>query len=167
MKQDTSVDFLHAQLMRIKIHYESDFSEENIYKLNNDIECIDSRLKNKIEINNNNFKLIVKKHWIKLILQAIDDLLYTIKNRKLRGSEFAEILSYLEDAQKDFKYSGTNLDIGTLQDTYEDILVKKRAQVKEKIKNEKYNLIIFVIGLFIGFLFGIAASYIPILLPIV
>ena len=160
MKKRVSVDVLDSHLMRIKIHYENDFPDKDICELNKVMDCIDSRKRRNNTINISKLEQIVKSHWTDLILEAIDDLLSTIHNRKSRGAEFAEIVFDLKKAHDDFTYNKTKLEIETLRDTYENELLRTRAKVEEKIKIEKYNIKVFSIGLLIGSILGVAASYI-------
>ena len=144
-------DFMYS-LLKIKVHYDSDFNKQND-KLEKYITDLEVRKEKKLNIYLHQIEKDVKLFWKELILEAVGELLSTIKNRFTKGSEFAEIKTDLEKTKKDILYD--DLDIETLESYYEDTLQEQREIIKEKIDNEKYQIKLLVIGLFFGFILGI------------
>lgn len=142
-------------LLKIKVHYDSDFNKQND-KLEKYITDLEVRKEKKLNIYLHQIEKDVKLFWKELILEAVGELLSTIKNRFTKGSEFAEIKTDLEKTKKDILYD--DLDIETLESYYEDTLQEQREIIKEKIDNEKYQIKLLVIGLLVGFILGIITS---------
>jgi len=152
---DYSIGDLMYSLMKVKIHYESDFNKKN-NKLESLLIDLEIRKEKNLEINLHQLEKDVKLFLKELIIEAVDDLLSTIKNRSTKGSEFTEIKIDLERTHKNIRYD--DLDIETLESYYEDILKEQRESIKEKIDNEKYQIVLLIIGLVIGFILGIVTS---------
>ncbi len=156
---ETKLDLgeLKYNIVKIKIYYKSELNKDNV-NLNNYLKDLEKREEKKIEIDLADVESNTKRYWKDLILDAVFGLLESIKNRKTKGSEFAEIKKDLEKTSEDLPYD--ELDIETLRSIYEETLQNYRDIIKEKIDIEKHNNKRFWIGILLGFILGAVSSVI-------
>lgn len=141
-------------LMKIKDYYSSELNTEK-KNLNSYLKDLEKRSDKNLEIDLNLVEIDTKRYWKYLILDAVHELLETIKNRNTKGSEFVKIKQDLEKTNEELPYD--NLDIETLRSYYEETLRNYREEIKEKIDIEKYNNRRFWIGFILG---GAVSSFI-------
>ncbi len=145
---------LMYNLMKIKDYYTSELNTEN-KSLNSYLKDLEKRRDKNLEIDLNQVESDTKRYWKDLILDAVHELLETIKNRSTKGSEFVKIKQDLEKTKEELPYD--NLDIETLRSYYEETLRNYREEIKEKIDIEKYNNRRFWMGFILG---GAVSSFI-------
>lgn len=148
---------LKYNLMKIRVHYKSELNKEND-NLNSYLKDLEKREEKKLKIDLYEVENNTKRYWKELILDAVHELLETIKNRKTKGSEFVEIKKDLEKTSEDLPYD--DLDIETLRSIYEETLQRYRDRIKEKMEIEKYNNRRFWLGLLVGIFLGSISSFI-------
>lgn len=99
---ETKLDLgeLKYNLIKIEVYYKSELNKEND-NLNSYLKDIEKREEKKLKIDLNEVESNTKRYWKELILDAVHELLETIKNRKTKGSEFVEIKKDLEKTSED------------------------------------------------------------------
>lgn len=148
---------LMYNLMKIKDYYQTELNEENT-TLNEYINDLEMKKSKKVKMIIKDIEKKVKSYWKTLILDAVNQLLETINNRKTKGSEFTKITRDLQRTKKELPYD--NLDITTLKSYYEDNLRTYREQIKEKIDIERHNRQKYLEGFVVGFILGVIGSII-------